>query len=123
MMKEEFKKIEETVDHLKRYVNTRISEVKLNVAEKTSDMLSVLIAKTLVAIVFFFFVLLGSEALAYGLGEYFGRNWLGFLIVAGFYLVAGVIIWKTREKTLRIPIMNGLIRRLFSKEINDDEED
>jgi len=122
-MREEFKKIEETVDHLKRYVNTKISQVKLGAAEKTSDILSVLIARTLVAIVFFFFVLFGSEALAYGLGEYFGRNWLGFLIVATFYLLAGIIIWKTRERTLRIPIMNGIIRRLFSKEINDDEED
>ena len=122
-MKEEFRKIEETVDHLKRYVNTKISQVKLGAAEKTSDILSVLIARALVAIVFFFFVLLASEALAYGLGEYLGKNWLGFLIVAAFYLLAGVIIWKTRERTLRIPIMNSLIRRLFTKEINEDEED
>ncbi|MFI5151863.1 MAG: phage holin family protein [Chitinophagales bacterium] len=122
-MREEFKKIEETVDHLKRYVNGKISQVKLGAAEKTSDILSVLIARTLVAIVFFFFVLLASEALAYGLGEYLGKNWLGFLIVAAFYLLAGVIIWKTKEKILRIPIMNGLIRRLFTKEINEDEED
>ena len=47
-MHEAFKKIEETADHLKTYVNTKIAQAKFGVAEKASDMLSMFIAKTLI---------------------------------------------------------------------------
>ena len=37
----------------------------------------------------------------------------GYAIVAAFYLFAGLITWFSREKLLRIPIMNSIIARLF----------
>jgi hypothetical protein len=112
-MQEEFKTMEETLDHLKSYVNTKISQVKLGAAEKASDMISVFVAKLLAALVLFFFFLFISLAVASGLGDYFGKPWLGYTIVAGFYLLAGFIIWFGRERLLRIPVMNAIIARLF----------
>jgi hypothetical protein len=122
-MQEEFKKIEETVEHFKIYLNTKIAQAKLSAAEKTSDLLSVFIAKTLVAFVLFFFVLFGSQAAAYGIGDYFGKTWMGFVFVAGFYLLAGLLIWLGRETLLQTPIMNAILRRLFINENNEDEKD
>jgi hypothetical protein len=117
-MREEFEKIEETVTHLKAYVNTKIEQAKLSAADKVSDVLSVFIAKLLVSLLFFLFVLFASGSAAYAIGSYTGRTWLGFLIVASSYLLIGWIIWIARERLLRIPIMNSIISRLFK---NDSE--
>ena len=121
-IQDEFKKIEETAEHLKSYVNTKIAQLKLSAAEKISDVISLFIAKLLVAVVFFFFIFFGSSALAYGLGDYFEKTWLGFVIVAGFYLLAGLAIWFGRERLVRIPIMNAILRRLFMNETKQNEE-
>lgn len=122
-MRETFDKIEETVDHVKTYVNTKIEQVKLGAAEKASDMISIFIAKLFAAGVLFFFVLFLSEAAAIGLGEFLGKAWLGYLIVAGIYLGLGLIIWYARERLLRIPIMNAIIARLFKNNTAKNEKD
>jgi hypothetical protein len=103
-------------------VNTKIAQAKFGVAEKASDMLSMFIAKTLIAIIFFFFVLFVSQALAYFIGGIFGKTWLGFLLVGGFYLLAAIVIWIAREKMIRLPIMNSIINRLFNNENAQDEK-
>jgi Putative Actinobacterial Holin-X, holin superfamily III len=116
-MHSEFKILGKTVDDIKDYANTRIDQIKLGSAERVSDLVSVFIAKALAALVFLFSLLYGSTAAAYGIGDYFNRTWLGFLIVAGIYLLLGWIIWATRERLIQIPIMNGILSRLFNEEI------
>jgi len=114
-MQEEFKTMEETIDQIRSYVNTKISQVKLGAAEKASDIISIFLAKLSVAFVLLFFIFFTSEALALGLGDYFHKAWLGYAIVAGIYLIMGWIIWLSRERLLRLPIMNAIIARLFSE--------
>lgn len=121
-MQEEFRKIEEIVSHFKSYVNTKITRAKLDAAAKTSDMITFIVVRIMVTIIFFFFIIFASDAAAYAIGDYFGKVWLGFLLVAAFYLLAGLLMWFAREKMLRIPIMNAIIYRLFNQEINPDEE-
>lgn len=121
-MREEFEKLEETMAHLKAYVNTRIEQAKLSAAARASDVFSVFIAKMLVSLFFFLFVVFASSAAAYAIGSYLGRTWLGFLVVAISYLVLGGIIWTARERLLRIPIMNAIIRRLFKDETESNEK-
>ncbi|PWT76794.1 MAG: hypothetical protein C5B59_05555 [Bacteroidetes bacterium] len=121
-MREEFEKIEETVAHLKTYVSTKIEEAKLSAADRVSDVLSVFIAKLLTSLLFFLFVLFASTSAAYAIGSKLGRTWLGFLIVALSYLLLGWIVWIARERLLRIPIMNSIIRRLFKDEPEEYEK-
>lgn len=119
-MEKAFAKIEELADSIKDYVNTRIESAKLSVAEKSSMIIANVMAAMIAAVVFLFFIIFAGTALAFGLGEWIGRTWAGFLIVAGLYLLIGIIVWTAREKIIRLPIMNALIRQLFR---NDDEED
>jgi Putative Actinobacterial Holin-X, holin superfamily III len=121
-MHEEFKKIEEAAEHLKSYLNAKIAQMKLATAESISDMLSVFIAKMVAGCVFFIFILFVSIAAAYGLADYFGKLWMGFLTVGGIYLLAGMLIWFARERLLRLPIMNAIVKRLFIQEIEEDEK-
>lgn len=122
-MEKTFERVEELADSIKEYVNTRMDEVKLNVAEKTSAFFANLIAGFVVAGVFLFFIIFASIALSLGLGEWLGKEWLGFLIVAGLYLILGIIVWSARGKIIRMPIMNAMIRQLFRNEEEDDENE
>ena len=122
MLQEEFKRVEEMAQHVKDYVNTRIAQVKLSVAEKVSKLIAVLIAGMFVVVVLFLFVVFGSIAAAYAIGIWLGKMWLGFLIVAVFYLLIGILTWWAKERLLRIPIMNAIIRQLFHNEENDEAE-
>ena len=104
--------MEDLADNVKEYVNTRIESIKLNAAEKSSVIIANGVARIVVAIVFLFFAL-ASIALSLVLGEWLGKIWAGFLVVAGFYLFLGIIIWFGRGKFIRVPVMNALIQQLF----------
>jgi high-affinity Fe2+/Pb2+ permease len=119
-MEKTFAKVEELADTVKEYVNNRIESAKLTAAEKSSAVVAVLIAGLIVAVIFTFFIVFAGVALSLVLGEWIGKTWAGFLIVAGFYLLLGVIIWAARDKIIRLPIMNALIKQLFREENEED---
>ena len=120
-MEKTFERVEELAGTIKEYVNTRIESVKLTAAEKCSAVIANLLAGIIVALVFFFFIIFASIALSFGLGEWIGKTWAGFLIVSGLYLLIGMIVWSARGKIIRLPLMNALIQQLFSTD--DDNED
>lgn len=123
-MEKAFAKAEELASAVKEYVDTRLDTVKLSVAEKTSAVLANVLAGMVVALVFVCFIFFGSIALALLLGSWLGAWWLGFLIVAGIYLLLGLITWLARGRLIRLPIMNAMIRQLFNRlEYDDDEND
>jgi energy-coupling factor transporter transmembrane protein EcfT len=121
-MEQAFARIEELAAHVKEYVNNRVASVKLGAAEKSSKVVAAIIAAALVGGIFFFFLVFASIALAYALAEWTGRLYWGFLIVAGIYLLMGIIIWLAKERVLRLPIMNAMLRQLFKEETNDEED-
>jgi hypothetical protein len=120
-MEKIFSKVEDLSENVKEYVNNKIELTKLTVAEKSSSVLSKLMAGIIVAIVFTFFLVFASVALSLMLGKWLGDTWLGFLVVAGIYLLIGLIVWFGREKIIRIPIMNTILHQLFKDEDNDEK--
>jgi hypothetical protein len=121
IMSELFTHMEELVKNARSYFKTRVEVVKLNAAAKVSLVTSRLIAAIIVGVVFVFVLLFGGMAAGYGLGEWLGKTYLGFLIVTGFYLLVGIIVLAARERLIRIPIMNSIIQQLFKE--NDHEKD
>ena len=119
-MEKTFAKAEELAAHVKEYVNNRVAAAKLSIAEKTSKLAAKIIAIIIVALVFFLFLIFASTALAYALSKLTGELYWGFLIVGAIYFVLVVIIWKSKERFIRLPIMNAILGQLFN---DADEED
>ena len=119
---EEFKKVEHLVEHLKEYLDTRISVVKLEIAERVSRVIAWAIAA-----VFIFFVLLivivflGLSA-AHAVGDALGRPFLGYLVIGALYLLVAYVVWWRKEKLLRIPLMNAIIRQMFPTDNGEGNE-
>ena len=118
-MEKAFTKVEELAGTIKEYVDVRMEAVKLNAAEKSSSVIANVMAGIVVAIVFLFFLGLASMSLAYGIGDWIGRTWAGFLVVAGLYLLIGIIVWSARSRLIQLPVVNAMIQQLFK----NDEED
>jgi len=114
-----FSKAEALAGNLKEYVNTRIDSLKLNAAEKASKIVANGVAGVFAGVFVLLFIGLGSIALSLVLGEWMGKTWAGFLVVACFYLLISIIIWKAREKLVRRHIMNAIIQQLFQEDERD----
>ncbi|HMT74538.1 MAG TPA: phage holin family protein [Chitinophagaceae bacterium] len=121
-MSEEFKKAGSVFEQVTAYVNTRVSQAKLSVAEKLSQGIALLVAVLLSALVFFLSFCLLSAAAAILIGQWLGSLWLGFAIMAFFVLLAGVLIWKLRGRLFQIPLLNKLLTVFFEKDRNEKDE-
>jgi hypothetical protein len=120
-MDQDFNNGETFVDDVKEYVNTRIAQLKLLFAEKTSKVMSILVAVIMSALVFFLFLVLVCIAGAIVIGQWLESFWLGFLVIAGIVLLAGFFLWIFKNQIIRKPIMNVLIKTMFDKD--EDEKD
>ena len=119
-MEKTFAKVDELADHVKAYMNNRIDAVKLNTAEKGSKLAANALSMISVLLVFGLCLVFASFALAFVLAKLTGEIYWGFLIVAGIYLLLGAGIWVLREKLLKLPIQNALLKQIFKEE---DEKD
>ena len=118
-MEEMFAKAEELISDVKNYVDNRVSVAKLNTAEKLSAIGSRIITTVIVAVIFLFVLVFASVALGYAFSKWTGEYYWGFLLVAGIYLLFGLILLAARNKMIRLPLLNAILSQLFKK----DEED
>jgi uncharacterized membrane protein YqjE len=114
-MENSFEKIEAIASKLKEYTSNSIDLAKLDIAEKSSKVISAMLSAML-AILFFglcytFLLLL----IALYIGEMFNQLTLGFLIVAAFQFLIGIIFWKWRKRIFRTPILNTILSHFFSQ--------
>jgi uncharacterized membrane protein YqjE len=120
-----FSSIESTITRLREiardYVETQIELLKIQAAEKISTLVATVIAYAILSFFLLFFLLFASVALAYVLSDWIGKPYAGFLIVAGLYLLIGFGVFKGRERLLRRPILNAIIRQLFNPGKNKEE--
>lgn len=118
-MAQDFNDTESLVDEAKEYLNTRLAQLKLSFAEKTSRIAALMIAVVMSALVFFLFLVLISVAGAIAIGKWLENYWLGFLAIAAVILLAGFILWLAKDRLLRIPVMNALIKVMFDTDEKD----
>jgi hypothetical protein len=120
-MAQDLNSTENFVDQVKEYVNTRLAQLKLSFAEKTSKVAALMIAVVMLALIFFLFLALACIAGAIAMGQWLESSWLGFLVMAGIVLLAGFILWVSKDWLIRRPIMNAMIGAMFGKDENEKD--
>jgi hypothetical protein len=83
--------IEPLIEKAEKYSKTNLELLKLKVLDKTANMTSILLYQLLLAAILSIFAIILSLAIALWLGNLLGKNYYGFLIVASFYGVIGII--------------------------------
>ena len=95
------------------YVETRIDLYQLKAVDKSSDVISTIISKMIVFVVFIVFIFLINIGIALLLGEVMGKTYYGFFVLAGFYLITGLVFNSMRKKWFKEPITDMIIRKLL----------
>ncbi|MBC8046602.1 MAG: phage holin family protein [Fimbriimonadaceae bacterium] len=105
-------------DDVKDYFDMRSQIIRLNVTEKISKTLAGLITSVGSILFYLGAFLFVSFALCYWIGSVMENTSLGFLIVAGGYLIIGILIKIISNAFLRSKLTDTFINE-FS---NDDDE-
>src|SRR5258706_10146297 len=112
---------EETQEMVEDYVSNRLQLLKLQTAEKSSKLISLLLTVLVMALLSFFILLFLSMTLGYYLAQKTGSLFTGFEIVAIFYVLLLVVVLYLRKRYLDKYISNTVIRIFFDTTADDDD--
>jgi uncharacterized membrane protein YqjE len=111
---------EETQDLVEEYVGNRLQLLKLQTAEKSAKLVSLLLTVLVMALLCFFILLFLSITAGYFLAQKTGSLFTGFGIVAVFYVLLLVVILYLRKRVLDKYISDTVVRIFFDTTADDD---
>lgn len=104
--------LESLFERTNDYLETRVELAKLKAIRKSSEIVSSVASKIVLGVLFCFFLMVLNIGLGLWIGELLGKTYLGFFALAGFYLIVGLIIYASRDKLLKIPVANSIIKKI-----------
>ncbi|MFM7218367.1 MAG: phage holin family protein [Bacteroidota bacterium] len=110
---------ENLIDHTKEYVSTRIEIVKLQAVDKTSRLGGILASYVIffiAVVIVFLFISIGA---AYLIGKELGGTDRGFFAVGGAYAIIGMLFYFNRERWVKRPFANSILRSLLNESDHD----
>src|SRR5450759_310816 len=112
-MEENTRLLESLLESASEYGKTSLELVKLKALDKTTDIVSSLVPNTIVIVVIATFFLFLNLGLAFWLGELPGRIFYGSFVVAGFYILTGIIIHFFMHNRIKRLVGNSFIKSVF----------
>ena len=101
--------------NVRDYAETKLNIVKLKAISAGGSAISGIIVGVALAILSIFILMFLSFSAAYAISDATDRPFLGFLIVAGFYILLAVLVVVLRDKLLTMPIVNTLLEKFYYK--------
>ena len=107
-------------DNVRKYVQLKIDLLKLNILEKFSRLVSSIIITMIFFLLILFIILFISMGFIFWFRDNMGPEWIGALVVAGFYVVIGFLVWLLRFRLFVNPVIKRLSKILFEKDENEE---
>jgi len=104
---------DDLTNHVGNYLDTFYEAKLLNVVKKTVNIASATISTILVYVLGVFVLFFFSFAAAWWLGRIMNNTVAAFMIVAGVYLLLGLIIILFRKKIVFPFIRNAIIQKIY----------
>jgi hypothetical protein len=95
------------------YLETRTTLWKLKAIESLSDVSGELASGLALIGIASLVVLIFSTGLALLIGYWIGRSFYGFFIMGGVYAILGLVFYAFRNRWLKEPFSNMLIRKIL----------
>lgn len=115
---EEKQDLEQTVEHFRHYAEVKMKLAQLDVTEKISSMVSSFVSVAFFVLLGLFTLFIISIGMAMWIGQETGNTSMGFFILAGVYVVILFVLYALRNTLIKLPILNLLIKKIFSNENN-----
>lgn len=98
--------------NIEEYIEDKVDLIKLKASEKAGSVASGIIVGLVVARLVLFILIFLSFSAAFAISQATGKYYLGFLIVAGFYVLVAVVVILLREKLITMPLINSFLKKL-----------
>jgi hypothetical protein len=105
--------IEALFNQSKDYAGSRLKLYKLKLVDKTGSIASAIATGIALAVILFIFFVVLNIGIALLIGDLLGKAYLGFLILAVLYAIAGFVVFKGRDKFFKTPVTQMLIRKFL----------
>lgn len=115
--------LERLFAHLKDYLNLQKNLLLTTVSKKGGDAVYVLVLSITLFMIGWFFLLIFSMGLGFGIAALLNSLFWGFMSVAALYLLAGILIWTNRERMLKGPIVMSFLKFVDTPKAKQAEED
>ncbi|MDZ4707079.1 MAG: hypothetical protein SH818_01650 [Saprospiraceae bacterium] len=104
--------IESILEKAEEYGKTNLKLTKLIALDSVSNVLSSLITQISVVLVFAMFIFVVSIGASLAIGDMLGKMQYGFFIVAGFYLIVGVVFHFLLHNWIKKQISQLLLKQV-----------
>lgn len=105
--------VEELFYKLKDYGDTRLDLFKLKSINKISGFLTSLIVSVILVVLLFLVIICLTIGAALLIGTLLGKAYYGFFIIGAIYIITGLVLYSGRNKFLKTPVSNKLIKELL----------
>lgn len=96
------------------YLETRVDLLKLKTVDKSSDVISSVVSNIVIMLIISFGVFILNIGISIWLGTVLGEIWYGFFIVGGFYVLLAVILFIFRNKWLKGPVNDLIVKKMLN---------
>ena len=100
---------ESLFERIEAYIKTSYELAKLKALESAIVVVTTLVARFSVIVMFSLFALVLNIGIALYLGELLGKAYYGFFIVAAFYLIGGIVFHLFMHKWIKKPLGDLII--------------
>lgn len=113
-MEEKINFIEPLIQRAEEYGKTTYQLIRLKAIDKTTDVVSTFISKGIILYTLSMFIIIANIGAALWLGELLGKIYYGFLCVAGFYGIVGIMLCLFMYKSIKERVSNSIITQLLN---------
>ncbi|MDC7999365.1 hypothetical protein [Gilvibacter sediminis] len=96
----------------KDYTETHVQLYKLHALDSTAEVVSSLVSKGLLVLIVASFLLFLNIGLSLYIGNQLDAYYAGFLIMAGVYLLIGILVYMLRRPLVEHPVSDLVISKL-----------
>jgi hypothetical protein len=106
--------VEELFEKLKDYADVRIDLFKLKSINRVSGFTSSVMTSLILLVLLGAVLICITIGLGLLIGALIGKTYLGFFILGGIYIIIGLVLYSKREKLIKTPVSNKLIKELLN---------
>lgn len=101
--------IEPLLERVKDYSKTSFELIKLKSIDKTANVMATVITRLCIVFTLFIFLIALNIAAALWIGDMMGKSYDGFLIVAGFYAIIGIVLYFM-QPAIKARVIDSIIK-------------
>ena len=113
-MEEKTTLLEPLIERAEAYGKTSYELFKLQALEKTTGVVSTSVSRGLAFFVLALFVVFVSTGVSIWLGDLLGKAYYGFLCVAAFYGILGIVLYFFFHDRIKTSVSNSFISQMLN---------